>query len=135
MNDLKKQVGLALEQSQALMNVSEAKEMVTTFLDWIGKEVLKNEKTTNEKLLLIKQSKANTELINELTGNIEQEIENDKELQKKMTEKIDEIKKLSKETGVQVTESNEITVTGNNRIIMTDVNSNNFTINIKSSDD
>ncbi len=91
MNELVQRTGTILEQANKYSNISTVKGTFTGFLDWIGKKLFGNKKSTNEELALIEQQKADEKIISDLKLKIEFVLEDNEKLQKKLTEKINKV--------------------------------------------
>jgi len=116
MNELIQQTGNILAQSQELLKQPEVKGAISGFLSWIGTKIFANKKATQEKLALIEQQKADAETITALKANLEFMLDGNDELQKELAEKVKEVDLLLKQAGTQITKTNSINATGNNKI-------------------
>ncbi len=121
MNELIKQTGAVLEQSQTLLSFSDFKGKVMEFLSWIEK-VLENKKSVREKLALLEQQQADSLTIEGIKANLEYVLEDKQELQKELAEKLKEIEDLAESAGITIQGNNTIKITGNSKTIIQDVN-------------
>ncbi len=128
MNELIQQTGNILAQSQELLKQPEVKGAISGFLSWIGSKIFANKKSTQEKLALIEQQKADADTIAGLKANLEFMLDGNDELQKELAEKVKEVDLLLKQSGIQMTKINTINATGNNKIYQ-DINNSNITDN------
>jgi len=128
MNELIQQTGNILAQSQELLKQPEVKGAVSSFLSWIGSTIFANKKAKQERLSLIEQQKADEQTINDLKSDIRSLVEDSDELQKELAEKIKEVDLLLKQAGSQITKTNTINATGNNKIYQ-DINNSTITDN------
>jgi hypothetical protein len=77
---------------------------------------------------LIEQQKADAETIAGLKANLELMLDGNDELQKQLAEKVKEVELLLKQAGSQITKTNTINATGNNKIYQ-DINNSTITDN------
>lgn len=93
------------------------------------KKIFANKKSTQEKLALIEQQKADAATIEGLKSNLEFVLEDNEELQKELAEKVKELDSVLKKVGVNITKTNTATVTGDGNIVNQDISNSTITIN------
>jgi hypothetical protein len=125
MNDLSN----ILEQSAELMNQPAVKGAVSTFFSWLSEKLFSKNKSTQEKIALIQQQKADSETIAGLKANIEFVLENNEELRKELDEKVKALDLLLKTNNTQTIKTNTIKNVGNNNIFNQDINNSKINNN------
>lgn len=129
MAELIQQTGNILTQSQELLKQPEVQGAVTGFLSWIGKKIFANKKSTQEKLALIEQQKADAATIEGLKSNLEFVLEDNEELQKELAEKVKELDSVLKKVGVNINKNNTVNITGDGNKVYQDISNSTITDN------
>ena len=104
-----------LKQSTVLLKNPAIGGAFTGMTGWI-KSAFNNNIRAKERLELIEKAEANENAINQLKTNLEDLFYNNEDLQKQLTEKVDEVKKLMKQEGLSVSKTNTMATTGNGNI-------------------
>ena len=129
MDELIKQTGNILAQSQELLKQPAVKSAITGFLSWIGSRVFSGKKAVEEKLALIQQQKADAETIAGLKATLEFVLEDKRELRKELEDKVKEVDTLLKKAGVDINKTNTANFTGNGNKVYQDINNSTITDN------
>jgi len=115
--------GAVISGGKKLMENEAVAETVNGVVDWIG-NALGGKKSVVETLEKVESGEVSDEDVNSIKNKLEFILEDDEELQKELTEKLDEVKKVADREGVQiVTKTNTMNVSGNNNISLQDINS------------
>ena len=122
------EIGEIFKQSNELIKNPAISGTIGGLFSWLKSKI--KSKSAIEKIELIEQNKHNEETITSLKGNLETIFEEKTELQNQLAEKLEEVRKLMKEEGFNISKTNTATTEGNNNTILQDINTKgNITIN------
>jgi hypothetical protein len=119
--------GAILSQANKLMENPAVGKAVDGVVTWIGNMLGK--KSATDKLEQIQQpdnhtEEAVTEAVNSIKANLEFMLEDNKDLQAQLAEKVAEVQKVMQQEGMQlITKTNTMTVTGDGNISLQDLSS------------
>jgi hypothetical protein len=121
--------GALIQGGKKLMENEAVAETVNGVFSWIG-NTLGGKKSVTETLEKVESGEVSEEEVNSIKNKLEFVLEDDDELQKQLSEKLEEVKKVADREGVtMVTKTNTQNITGNNNISLQDINSGgNITI-------
>ncbi|NCA84225.1 MAG: hypothetical protein EOM83_01480 [Clostridia bacterium] len=115
--------GVILSQANKLMENPAVGKAVDGVVNWIGN--ILGKKSATDKLEQIQQQDNHTEeAVNSIKANLEFMLEDNKELQAQLAEKVAEVQQVMQREGMQlITKTNTMTVTGDSNVSMQDINS------------
>jgi hypothetical protein len=114
--------GVILSQANKLMENPAVGKAVDGVVNWIGNMLGK--KSATDKLEQIQQDDHTEEAVNSIKANLEFMLEDNKELQAQLAEKVAEVQQVMQREGMQlITKTNTMTVTGDSNVSMQDINS------------
>jgi ABC-type antimicrobial peptide transport system permease subunit len=121
--------GALIQGGKKLMENEAVAETVNGVFSWIG-NALGGKKSVTETLEKVESGEVSEEEVNSIKNKLEFVLEDDEDLQKQLSEKLEEVKKVADREGVtMVTKTNTQNITGNNNISLQDINSGgNITI-------
>lgn len=113
--------GVVLNQANKLMENETVGNAVKGVMSWIGGALGKP--SANEKLQQIEVNQNVEENVNSIQNNLEFVLEDNKELQRQLAEKLEELQQLMQKEGIPMaTKTNTMNITGNENISLQDIN-------------
>jgi hypothetical protein len=113
--------GVVLNQANKLMENEAVGNAVKGVMNWIGGALGKP--SASEKLQQIEVNQNVEENVNSIQSNLEFVLEDNKELQRQLAEKLEELQQLMQKEGIPMaTKTNTMSITGNENISLQDIN-------------